>query len=77
MWVGVCGWEDVNEIGCVSLVPRHHPAFHRLQYRKAGRAWYLFSCEHDVISKSRKIAELTARLRFAYFQSTMRSTLSV
>ena len=42
-----------------SLVPKPHPAFHRLQYRKAGRAWYLFSREHDVISKLRKFAELT------------------
>ena len=26
-------------------------AFHRLQYGKAGRAWYIFSREHDVIEK--------------------------
>ena len=32
-----------------SLVPRPHPAFRHLHYGKAGRAWYLFSCEHDVI----------------------------
>ena len=25
-------------------------AFCLLQYGKAGRAWYLFSCEHDVIN---------------------------
>ena len=43
-----------------SLVPRPRPAFHCLQYGKAGRAWYLFSCEHDVISKLRKIAEQAA-----------------
>ena len=42
-----------------SLVPRPRPAFHHLQYGKAGRAWYLFSCEHDAISKLRKFAELT------------------
>ena len=42
-----------------SLVPRPHPAFRRLQYGKAGRAWYLFSREHDIISKLRKIAKLT------------------
>ena len=30
-------------------VPR--PAFRRLQYAKAGRAWYIFSREHDVIEK--------------------------
>jgi len=42
-----------------SLVPRPRPAFRRLQYGKVGRAWYLFSREHDIISKLRKIAELT------------------
>ena len=30
-------------------VPRR--AFRRLQYGKAGRAWYISSCEHDVIDK--------------------------
>ena len=39
-----------------SLVPRPRPAFRRLQYGKAGRAWS--SREHDVISKLRKFAEL-------------------
>ena len=34
-----------------SLVPRPHPALHCLKYGKAGRAWYLFSCEHDIIGK--------------------------
>ena len=43
----------------LSLVPRPNPAFRRLQYGKAGRAWYLFSREHDVITKLRKFAELT------------------
>ena len=42
---------------CGSLVPRPRPAFRRLQYRKAGRAWYLFSNEHDVIGKWRKFSE--------------------
>ena len=37
-----------------SLVPRPRPAFHRLQYRKAGRVWYLFSCEQDIIGKWQK-----------------------
>ena len=37
-----------------SLVPRSRPAFHRLQYRKAGRVWYLFSCEQDIIWKWQK-----------------------
>ena len=32
-----------------SLVPS--PAFRRLQYSKAGRAWYIFPREHDVIEK--------------------------
>ena len=36
------------------LLPRPHPAFCRLQYGKVGRAWYLFSREHDVINKWRK-----------------------
>ena len=34
-----------------SLVPRPHPASRHFQYGKAGRAWYLFSHEHDVIGK--------------------------
>ena len=42
-----------------SLVPRPRPAFRHLQYVKTGRAWYLFSREHDVISKLQKFAELT------------------
>ena len=40
----------------LSLVPRPCPAFRRLQYEKAGRAWYLFSREHDIIGKLQKIA---------------------
>ena len=32
-----------------SLIPRPRSAFRRLQYEKAGRAWYLFSHEHDVM----------------------------
>ena len=43
-------------LSLVSLVPRPRPA---LQYGKAGRAWYLFSREHDVIGKLQKFAELT------------------
>jgi len=42
-----------------SLIPRPRPAFRRFQYGKAGRAWYFFSREHDVISKLRKFAKLT------------------
>ena len=42
-----------------SLVPRPRPDFRRFQYGKAGRAWYLFSREHDVIGKLQKFAELT------------------
>ena len=34
-----------------SLIPRPRPAFRRLQYGKVGRAWYLFSHEHDLIGK--------------------------
>ena len=37
--------------GEASLVPRPRPAFCCLQYGKAGRAWYLFSHEHDVLGK--------------------------
>ena len=43
-----------------SLVPRPRPAFRRLQYGKTGRAWYLFSREHDVIGKLQKFAEQAA-----------------
>jgi len=34
-----------------SLVCRPRPAFHRLQYGKVRRAWYLFSHEHDIVNK--------------------------
>ena len=34
-----------------SLVPRPRPAFCHLQYRKARRTWYHFSCEHDIFDK--------------------------
>ena len=34
-----------------SLVPRPRLAFRCLQYEKAGRAWYLFSREYDIIEK--------------------------
>ena len=30
-----------------SFMYRPLSSFHHLQYRKTGRAWYLFSCEHD------------------------------
>ena len=40
-----------------SLVPRPHPAFRRFQYCKVGRAYCLFSCEHDVIRKWQIFAE--------------------
>ena len=60
LWLLVLPWLCYWALICLaSLVPRPHPAFRRLQYGKAGRAWYLFSCEHDVISKLRKFAELT------------------
>ena len=35
----------------VASFPGHRPAFRCLQYGKAGRAWYIFSREHDVIEK--------------------------
>ena len=56
-----------------SLVSRPLPAFRHLQYGKAGRARYLFSHEHDTLVKFCR----TNRLRFAYFQLTTHSTLSV
>ena len=34
-----------------SLIPRPCPAFRCFQYGKVGRAWHLFSHEHDVIRK--------------------------
>ena len=40
-----------------SLVPRLCPTFCCLQYGKAGRAWYLFSHEHEVIDKWPKNSE--------------------
>ena len=40
-----------------TLVPRPHPAFHRLYYRNAGRAWYLLSREHDILSKWQNFSE--------------------
>ena len=51
-----------------SLVPRPRPAFHHLQYIKAGRAWYLFSREHDVIEKWRKFSEKNG-LHFVYYST--------
>ena len=35
----------------VASFPVPRPAFHRLKYGKAGRAWYISSREHDVIEK--------------------------
>ena len=42
-----------------SLVPRPLLAFHRLQYSKAGRAWYLFSHEHVVIGRTSRLCFTT------------------
>ena len=43
-------WQSMCVCSLASFpVPR--PAFRRLQYGKAGRAWYIFSREHDVIEK--------------------------
>ena len=60
----------------LSLVPRPRPAFRRLQYGKAWRAWYLFSREHDVIGKWRKVSEQTGCVS-RISQLTTRSTLGV
>ena len=35
----------------VASFPVPRPAFHCLQYGKVGKAWYISSCEHDVIYK--------------------------
>ena len=59
-----------------NLVPRPLPAFHHLQYEKAGRAWYLFSREHDVIGKWWKFSEQTGCVS-RISQLTTRSTLGV
>ena len=49
------------------------PAFRRLQYGKAGRAWYIFSHEHD----NRKMAKFSERRRYVLrvIQPSTRSTL--
>ena len=39
--------------GRCSLVLRSHPACDHLQYRQVGKAWYLFSHEHDKIKTNR------------------------
>ena len=62
--------------GFLSLVPRPRPAFRRLQYGKAWRAWYLFSREHDVIGKWQKFSEQTGCVS-SIVQPTTRSTLGV
>ena len=59
-----------------SLVPRPRPAFRRLQYGKAWRAWYLFSHEHDVIGKWRKVSEQRGCIS-RISQLTTRSMLGV
>ena len=35
----------------IASFPVPRPAFRRLQYRKAGRTWYISSREHDIINK--------------------------
>ena len=59
-----------------SLIPRPRPAFRRLQYGKAGRAWYPFLCEHDVIGKWQKFSEQTGCVS-RIVQLTTCSTLGV
>jgi len=48
-----CTWDWDLSTSCMGLASFTGPcsAFHCLQYGKAGRAWYLFSHEHDVIDK--------------------------
>ena len=45
------GYVRVTCLPASSIVSRPRPAFCHLQYVKVGRAWYLFSHEHDVIDK--------------------------
>ena len=59
-----------------SLVPRPRPAFCCLQYVKVGRAWYLFSREHDVIDKWQKNSERKSEVSGSVQQTTS-STLGV
>ena len=49
-WVA-CKSNNVGPTQCVASFPGHRPAFRHLQYGKAGRVWYIFSREHDVIKK--------------------------
>ena len=65
-----------NLIGALSLIPRPHPAFHRLQYRKAWRTRYLFSREHDIIGKWQKFSEQTGCV-LGISQLTTHSTLGI
>ena len=44
---------------CLIALPRPCPAFHRFQYRKAGRAWYL---SHISITKIRKWQNFQSQL---------------
>ena len=60
MWAWECGREVFIEAysyelaTCTSsLAPRPRPAFRRLQYGKAGRAWYLFSENNKIFQTSR------------------------
>ena len=60
-----------------SLVPRPCPAFRRLQYGKAGRAWCLFSHEHDIINKwKKKNSEQKSEISYIV-QPTISSTLGI
>ena len=52
------------------------PSFRHFHYRKAGRAWYLSSCEHDVIKKWQKFAKLTGCVS-CIFKTTTCSMLGV
>ena len=60
-----------------SLVPRPCPAFRCFQYGKAGRAWYLFSCEHDGIGKWQKFSDITSVFHILFNRLYTHSTLGV
>ena len=61
---------------CIASFPGPTQLICCLQYRKVGRAWYLFSCEHDIIRKWRNFQKKTGSV-LRIVQPTTRSTLGV
>ena len=50
----------------IASFPVPRPAFRCLQYGKAGRAWYIFSREHDVIEKWQNFQNEDATFRVLF-----------